>query len=118
MAHVEVIEANIGNYHQFCKAKIDPNFVDSDGNPIQPQNGLTKPIDLEKEFIIRSCFLAPVEALPMSEFSTNKFKPQFEVVGEPKEEYVPNPIKIKDAEIEDGGTGAFYIFLKKNKSTK
>ena len=26
--------------------------------------------------------------------------------------------EIKDAEIEDGGTGAFYIFLKKNKSTK
>tara|TARA_B100001287_G_C22423842_1_gene408107 strand:- start:170 stop:592 length:423 start_codon:yes stop_codon:yes gene_type:complete len=25
---------------------------------------------------------------------------------------------MKDAEIEDGGTGAFYIFLKKNKSTK
>ena len=26
--------------------------------------------------------------------------------------------EIKDAEIEDGGAGAFYIFLKKNKSTK
>ncbi len=26
--------------------------------------------------------------------------------------------EMKDAEIEDGGTGAFYIFLKKNKSTK
>ena len=25
---------------------------------------------------------------------------------------------IKDASIEDGGSGAFYIFLKKNKSTK
>ena len=27
-------------------------------------------------------------------------------------------IDIKDAKIEDGGSGAFYIFLKKNKSTK
>ena len=27
-------------------------------------------------------------------------------------------IEITDAEIEDGGGGAFYIFLKKNKSTK
>ena len=27
-------------------------------------------------------------------------------------------IEIKDAKIEDGGSGAFYIFLKKNKSTK
>ena len=27
-------------------------------------------------------------------------------------------IEIKDAEIEDGGSGAFYIFLKKNKSIK
>ena len=26
--------------------------------------------------------------------------------------------EIKDAKIEDGGTGAFYIFLKKNKLTK
>ena len=26
--------------------------------------------------------------------------------------------EIKDASIEDGGSGAFYIFLKKNKSTK
>ena len=26
--------------------------------------------------------------------------------------------EIKDANIEDGGSGAFYIFLKKNKSTK
>jgi DNA-nicking Smr family endonuclease len=26
--------------------------------------------------------------------------------------------EIKDAKIEDGGSGAFYIFLKKNKSTK
>ena len=26
--------------------------------------------------------------------------------------------EIKDAKIEDGGTGAFYIFLKKNKSIK
>ena len=26
--------------------------------------------------------------------------------------------EMKDAEIEDGGAGAFYIFLKKNKSTK
>ena len=26
--------------------------------------------------------------------------------------------EISDAEIEDGGSGAFYIFLKKNKSTK
>ena len=26
--------------------------------------------------------------------------------------------EIKDAEIEDGGSGAFYIFLKKNKITK
>ena len=26
--------------------------------------------------------------------------------------------EIQDAEIEDGGSGAFYIFLKKNKSTK
>ena len=26
--------------------------------------------------------------------------------------------EMKDAEIEDGGGGAFYIFLKKNKSTK
>ena len=26
--------------------------------------------------------------------------------------------EMKDAKIEDGGTGAFYIFLKKNKSTK
>ena len=26
--------------------------------------------------------------------------------------------EIQDAKIEDGGTGAFYIFLKKNKSTK
>ena len=26
--------------------------------------------------------------------------------------------EIKDAETEDGGAGAFYIFLKKNKSTK
>jgi len=25
---------------------------------------------------------------------------------------------IKDAKIEDGGSGAFYIFLKKNKSIK
>ncbi|MDA9643928.1 Smr/MutS family protein, partial [Candidatus Pelagibacter sp.] len=25
---------------------------------------------------------------------------------------------IQDAKIEDGGSGAFYIFLKKNKSTK
>ena len=27
-------------------------------------------------------------------------------------------IEIKEAKIEDGGEGAFYIFLKKNKSTK
>ena len=27
-------------------------------------------------------------------------------------------IEIKDAEIEDGGAGAFYIFLKKNKTIK
>jgi len=27
-------------------------------------------------------------------------------------------VEIKDAKIEDGGSGAFYIFLKKNKSTK
>ena len=27
-------------------------------------------------------------------------------------------IEIKDADIEDGGAGAFYIFLKKNKSIK
>ena len=26
--------------------------------------------------------------------------------------------EMKDAEIEDGGSGAFYIFLKKNKATK
>jgi DNA-nicking Smr family endonuclease len=26
--------------------------------------------------------------------------------------------EIKDASIEDGGSGAFYIFLKKNKSIK
>ena len=26
--------------------------------------------------------------------------------------------EMKDAEIEDGGGGAFYIFLKKNKATK
>ena len=26
--------------------------------------------------------------------------------------------EIKEAEIEDGGGGAFYIFLKKNKSIK
>ena len=26
--------------------------------------------------------------------------------------------EITDAKIEDGGSGAFYIFLKKNKSTK
>ena len=26
--------------------------------------------------------------------------------------------EMKDAEIEDGGSGAFYIFLKKNKSIK
>ena len=26
--------------------------------------------------------------------------------------------EMKDAKIEDGGGGAFYIFLKKNKSTK
>ena len=26
--------------------------------------------------------------------------------------------EIKDADVEDGGTGAFYIFLKKNKSIK
>jgi hypothetical protein len=26
--------------------------------------------------------------------------------------------EIKDAKIEDGGGGAFYIFLKKNKSIK
>ena len=26
--------------------------------------------------------------------------------------------EIKDAEVEDGGSGAFYIFLKKNKSIK
>ena len=27
-------------------------------------------------------------------------------------------VEIKDADIEDGGSGAFYIFLKKNKSIK
>ena len=26
--------------------------------------------------------------------------------------------EIQDASVEDGGSGAFYIFLKKNKSTK
>ena len=26
--------------------------------------------------------------------------------------------EMKDAKIEDGGSGAFYIFLKKNKSIK
>ena len=26
--------------------------------------------------------------------------------------------EIQEAKIEDGGSGAFYIFLKKNKSTK
>ena len=37
---------------------------------------------------------------------------------ENKVELMKKIVEIKDADIQDGGSGAFYIFLKKNKSTK
>ena len=71
---VTLIEPNLGKYFQLSKISYETG-------------GTTK------EAFIRSCFLAPAAG--------NSSPPEtYELIGEEVEEPVPNPIKVKDAELE------------------
>ena len=92
--HLDLIQPNVGKYYQFSKVVLN------DSMPVQPESTSLQP-GLKtsyrgKELYVRSCFLAPVDGSGLIDQS----KLPFEVVGEYEQEPVPNPIKIKDAELD------------------
>ena len=91
--HLDLIQPNVGKYFQFSKVTLNESL------PVEPESTSRQPglktAYRGKELYIRSCFLAPVDGSGLIDQS----KLPFEVVGEYEEESVPNPIKIKDAEL-------------------